>query len=44
MVRDTEPIAIEGLRGPFASAGGPSVVAAERSLMDAINAVRDAEP
>ena len=43
-VCDTEPIAIEGLRSLLESAGGLRVVAAETSLMEGMDAVRQLKP
>jgi DNA-binding NarL/FixJ family response regulator len=43
-VCDTEPIAIEGLRSLLESAEGLRVVAAETSLADGLDAVRDLQP
>jgi DNA-binding NarL/FixJ family response regulator len=43
-VCDTEPIAIEGLRSLLESAGGLRVVAAETSLTDGLDAVRELRP
>ena len=43
-VCDTEPIAIEGLRSLLESADGLCVVAAESSLTDGIDAVRELKP
>ena len=43
-VCDTEPIAIEGLRSLLESADGLRVVAAETSLADGLDAVRDLQP
>lgn len=43
-VCDTEPIAIEGLRSLLESADGLRVVAAETSLMDGMDAVRELRP
>jgi len=43
-VCDTEPIAIEGLRALLESVGGLRVVAAETSLMDGMDAVRELQP
>jgi DNA-binding NarL/FixJ family response regulator len=43
-VCDTEPIAIEGLRALFESVGGLQVVAAETSLLDGMDAVRELRP
>ena len=43
-VCDTEPIAIEGLRSLLESAGGLRVVAAETSLVDGMDAVRELRP
>lgn len=43
LICDTEPIAIEGLRSLLA-AGGPTVVAAEESLLDAMDAARELGP
>ncbi|SPE32062.1 Response regulator receiver protein (modular protein) [Candidatus Sulfopaludibacter sp. SbA6] len=43
-VCDTEPIAIEGLRSLLESAGGLRVVAAETSLVDGMDVVRELRP
>lgn len=43
-VCDTEPIAIEGLRSLLESAEGLAVIAAETSLADGIDAVRELQP
>ena len=43
-VCDTEPIAIEGLRSLLESAEGLRVVAAENSLLDCMDVVRDLQP
>lgn len=43
-VCDTEPIAIEGLRSLLESAGGLRVVAAETSLVDGMDAMRQLRP
>jgi len=43
-VCDTEPIAIEGLRALFESVGGLQVVAAETTLMQGMDAVRELKP
>jgi DNA-binding NarL/FixJ family response regulator len=43
-VCDTEPIAIEGLRSLLESADGLRVVAAETSLVEGMDAVRDLHP
>jgi DNA-binding NarL/FixJ family response regulator len=43
-VCDTEPIAIEGLRSLLESASGLRVVAAETSLVDGMDAVRELKP
>lgn len=43
-VCDTEPIAIEGLRSLLESAEGLRVVAAETSLVDGMDAVRELHP
>ena len=43
-VCDTEPVAIEGLRSLLESAGGLRVVAAETSLVDRMDAVRELRP
>jgi DNA-binding NarL/FixJ family response regulator len=43
-VCDTEPIAIEGLRSLLESAEGLAVVAAETSLAEGIDAVRELQP
>ena len=43
-VCDTEPIAIEGLRSLLESAEGLRVVAAETSLVDGLDAVRELAP
>jgi DNA-binding NarL/FixJ family response regulator len=43
-VCDTEPIAIEGLRSLLESADGLCVVAAETSLVDGMDAVRELRP
>lgn len=44
VVCDTEPIAIEGLRSLLESADGLRVVAAETSLADGLDAVKDLQP
>lgn len=41
---DTEPIAIEGLRSLLESVGGLRVVAAETSLVEGMDAVRELKP
>ena len=43
-VCDTEPVAIEGLRSLLESADGLRVVAAETSLVEGMDAVRDLQP
>jgi DNA-binding NarL/FixJ family response regulator len=43
-VCDTEPIAIEGLRSLLESAGELSIVAAENSVAEAMEAVRELQP
>jgi two-component system nitrate/nitrite response regulator NarL len=43
-VCDTEPVAIEGLRSLLRSAAGMSVVAAETTLADGLDAVRELRP
>ena len=43
-VCDMEPVAIEGLRGLLESANGLRVIAAETSLMGAMDAVRELRP
>jgi DNA-binding NarL/FixJ family response regulator len=44
VVCDTEPVAIEGLRGLLERMGGLRVVAAETSLIDGMDAVRELQP
>jgi DNA-binding NarL/FixJ family response regulator len=44
VVCDTEPIAIEGLRGLLESADGLRVVAAETSMVEGMDAARDLQP
>ena len=44
LVCDLEPVAIEGLRSLLATTGGPPVVAAEASLIDAMDAMRELDP
>jgi DNA-binding NarL/FixJ family response regulator len=43
-VCDSEPVAIEGLRSLLDTAGGPRVVAAESTLADGADAVRELRP
>jgi DNA-binding NarL/FixJ family response regulator len=43
-VCDTEPVAIEGLRSLLHSVGGLRVVAAETTLVDGLDAVRELRP
>lgn len=43
-VCDTEPIAVEGLRRLLESRDGPRVIAAENSLADGMDAVRELRP
>ena len=44
MVCDTEPVAMEGLRSLLESAEGLCVIAAETSLVDGMDAVRELQP
>ena len=44
VVCDTEPVAIEGLRGLLESVNGLRVVAAETTLPDGVEAVRELQP
>jgi DNA-binding NarL/FixJ family response regulator len=44
VVCDTEPVAIEGLRSLLESAEGLGVIAAETSLADGMDAVRELQP
>ena len=43
-VCDPEPVAMEGLRSLMESIDGPRVVAAETSVEDGADAIRDLEP
>jgi two-component system nitrate/nitrite response regulator NarL len=43
-VCDTEPIAVEGLRSLLGSGEGPRLIAAENSLADGMDAVRELRP
>jgi DNA-binding NarL/FixJ family response regulator len=44
LICDTEPIAMEGLRSLLASSGRLRVIAAETSLLEAMDAVRELHP